>query len=337
VTTGRTSNPKPGPSRQSRSACGAWLSASVVLAGCVGYADGTGSPEDTDAADTASPDAAAPQPAAPDAAQQPIEDASAPPEDAGLAPDAAVVAAADVQLGYSLRFDGYLMDRQGQPLYMLADDVASAHTSACLADCAAQWPPFDLEGLEPGPGLLANEFTRFHRQDGDWQTAYKGHPLYRKAAEAGAAQVTGDGAEGRWFVARDYLAFLGRTSGFAPAGGTSFQALYLTNGFGRTLYVCFDDVAASVSAQPVSSCLGECALRRPLWSVTEAGRTSVLPSIMNASELGQFQRPDGALQLTYRGWPLYYFGGDEGPGDIQGHNQEAWRALDPVNFTGEAE
>jgi predicted lipoprotein with Yx(FWY)xxD motif len=319
--------------------CRTLLSGFVALAGCVGYSDGSGSPPDAADAETTEQDASTAEPAPPDGPVDPetsTPDASAPPPDAAPPPEAAVEDF-DVALGYSGSFDGYLIDRAGQPLYMLADDVAGAETSACTADCAEQWPAFDLQVPVPGPGLQANEFTRFHRQDGDWQTAYKGHPLYLRASEAGRREVTGDGVEGRWFVARDYLAFLGRTSGFAPAGGASFESLYLTNGFGRTLYICFADVEGSVSAQPVSSCLGDCALRHPLWSVSEAGRTSILPSVMRPADLGQFERPDGAVQLTYRGWPLYYFGGDERSGDVQGHNQEAWRAFDPVNFSGERE
>jgi predicted lipoprotein with Yx(FWY)xxD motif len=317
--------------------CRTLLSGFVALVGCVGYSDGSGSPPDAADAESTEQDASTPEPA-PVEADASTPDASAPPPDAATSPDAADAAEdGDVALGYSASFDGYLMDRAGQPLYMLADDVAGTEASACTAQCAEQWPAFDLQELVPGPGLQANEFTRFHRQDGDWQTAYKGHPLYRKASEAGRRDVTGDGVEGRWFVARDYLAFVGRTSGFAPAGGASFESLYLTNGFGRTLYICFADVEGSAEAQPVSSCLGDCALRHPLWSVSEASRTSILPSVMRPGELGQFKRPDGAVQLTYRGWPLYYFGGDERAGDVQGHNQEAWRAFDPVNFNGERE
>jgi predicted lipoprotein with Yx(FWY)xxD motif len=319
---------------------GTLMTGCFALAGCVGYSGGTGSVpeagESPDAAPAPVEDDAGEPVSLEDAAPAPrhdagTRDASSPRQDAA-APDA------DVLLGYAGEFEGYLMDRRGQPLYMLADDVAGVGMTTCLGSCAEQWPPFDVEeGVQAGPELIANEFTRFHRQDGDHQIAYKGHPLYFRASESEAQEVTGDGVEGRWFVARDYLAFVGRTRNFAPAGSTSFEALYLTNAFGRTLYVCFDDTQASASELPVTSCLGECALRRPIWSVVEAGRSSILPSIMPVDELGQFTRPDGAQQLTYRGWPLYYFTEDQSPGAIQGHNEEAWRALDPVNFGVEAD
>ena len=238
----------------------------------------------------------------------------------------------NVRLGHAAPFEGYLMDRDQRPLYMFAEDVAGSGSSACLGACAQDWPPFDLPQVEPDPGILANELTRFHRQDGSWQSAYKGHPLYYRAAEAGGREVTGDGLDGRWFVARDYLAFVGVDASFAPAGSERFGTGFLTNGFGRALYVCLDDTPGSADSSPVSACLGDCARRHPLWSVSEAGRTTILPSVLGALDLAAFERPDGALQLALRGWPLYYFSGDERPGDVNGQNQNAWRAIDPLHF-----
>jgi predicted lipoprotein with Yx(FWY)xxD motif len=238
----------------------------------------------------------------------------------------------DLRLGHTLRFDGYLMDREQRPLYMFAEDVAGSAGSACLDTCAGEWPPFDLGQGQPEPGILANELTRFHRQDGRWQSAYKGHPLYYRSAEEGLREVSADGRDGRWFVARDYLAFIAVDGSFAAAGSERFGAGFLTNGFGRALYVCFDDTPASADMPPVSACVGDCARRHPLWSVSEAGRTTILPSVLDTLDIAAFERPDGALQLTLRGWPLYYFSGDERPGDVQGQNQSAWRAIDPLHF-----
>jgi predicted lipoprotein with Yx(FWY)xxD motif len=241
----------------------------------------------------------------------------------------------NLRLGHAARFEGYLMDRDQQPLYMFAGDVAGSGSSACLDACAQDWPPFDLPQVEPDPGILANELTRFHRQDGSWQTAYKGHPLYYRAAEAGAREITGDGLDARWFIARDYLAFVGMDASFAPAGSERFGTAFLTNGFGRALYVCLDDTPGGAENAPVSACMGECARRHPLWSVSEAGRTTILPSVLGALDLAAFERPDGAVQLALRGWPLYYFSGDERPGDVNGQNQNAWRAIDPLHFAKE--
>ena len=39
----------------------------------------------------------------------------------------------------------------------------------------------------------------------------------------------------------------------------------------------------------------------------------------DASLLGTTEGPGGATQVVYNGWPLWYFAGDQGPGDVNGH------------------
>jgi predicted lipoprotein with Yx(FWY)xxD motif len=144
--------------------------------------------------------------------------------------------------------------------------------------------------------------------------------------------VTSDGLDRHWFVARDYLAFLASARTFAPAGGTSMNDVFLTDGFGRTLYVCLEDLARTPEREAISSCDDTCAIKRPVFTAPETGRPSILPSVINASDVGQLMRLDGSLQLMYRGWPLYYFSGDITAGSTEGHNDEAWRAIDPITF-----
>ena len=307
------------------------LSALISIS-CVGYSDTTPAAPGSDAASEDTTDAIG------DAGTTPSAPAPEPPAQAGDNANAAPLPGsveANLRLGHSTRFDGYLMDRDQRPLYMFAEDVAGADSSSCLDACALEWPPFDLPEVEPDPGILANEITRFHRQDGRWQSAYKGHPLYYRAAEEGSSEISADGLADRWFVARDYLAFIGVDASFAPAGSARFGSGYLTNGFGRALYVCFDDMPGGAGEPPVSACLGDCARRHPLWSVSEAGRTTILPSVLEPLDLTSFERPDGAQQLALRGWPLYYFSGDEAAGDVNGQNQNAWRAIDPLRFGNE--
>jgi predicted lipoprotein with Yx(FWY)xxD motif len=315
-----------------RSAHGLLSLLAALSVSCLGHSDTA--PDAPEVASSAAPgeetrEAADDVGAMPSArAPEPSESAT---HDAGEAPLPGPVEG-DLRLGHTLRFDGYLMDRDHRPLYMFAEDVAGSANSACLDTCAREWPPYDLAQGEPEPGILANELTRFHRQDGRWQSAYKGHPLYYRSAEEGLREVSADGRDGRWFVARDYLAFIAVDASFAAAGSERFGAGFLTNGFGRALYVCFDDTPGSADTPPVSACVGDCARRHPLWSVSEAGRTTILPSVLDALDLAVFERPDGALQLALRGWPLYYFSGDERAGDVQGQNQSAWRAIDPLHF-----
>ena len=46
--------------------------------------------------------------------------------------------------------------------------------------------------------------------------------------------------------------------------------------------------------------------------------------------LGTASRTDGSSQVTYNGWPLYYFAADSAPGDINGQGvNDVWWVVDP--------
>jgi predicted lipoprotein with Yx(FWY)xxD motif len=123
---------------------------------------------------------------------------------------------------------------------------------------------------------------------------------------------------------------------FTPEGG-GISSAFLTDGFGRTLYVCLDDQPSTPTTEALSSCDATCIIKRPIFAASQAGRTSLVPSVIDPAELRELLRPDGLLQLTYRGWPLYYFSDDTRAGSTEGHNDRAWRAIDPVSFARTAE
>ena len=50
---------------------------------------------------------------------------------------------------------------------------------------------------------------------------------------------------------------------------------------------------------------------------------------IDASLLATAEHPAGGTQVTYGGWPLYYFAGDAAPGDTNGQGSgDVWFALD---------
>jgi predicted lipoprotein with Yx(FWY)xxD motif len=331
----------------------------LAALGCSGYSNGLGisktdaamldSSTPTDAASTSHPpDAARPEPDAgtdatnPEADAAPVIDASPPtmpdemdasavmPVDA--APATPIDASpADLRLEMTMSIDGYITDSAGDPLYMFIGDVTRSNETACLSSCASTWPPFDATIARVATGLDLAQVARFHRQDGAWQTTYKGHPLYRRESEAGTQAVTSDGVDGRWFVARDYLVFMSAARTFAPAGGMGLNGPFLTDGLGRTLYVCLEDEPATAMVDPQTTCSGDCLTRRPVFGPMGDANARV-PSLIDANDLKTFIRADGTRQFMYRGWPLYYFSGDAVAGATEGHNDGAWRAFDPVGF-----
>lgn len=52
---------------------------------------------------------------------------------------------------------------------------------------------------------------------------------------------------------------------------------------------------------------------------------------IDASKLGTTTRTDGSMQVTYFGWPLYYFAKDATPGDAMGQNMSnLWHVISPT-------
>ncbi len=82
----------------------------------------------------------------------------------------------------------------------------------------------------------------------------------------------------------------------------------LTNAGGRTLYSFAPDTAAA------SACTGSCARYWP--PVT--GDPTAGPGV--TGQLGTIKRPDGGLEATYDGHPLYTYVGDTAPGQAKGNH-----------------
>jgi predicted lipoprotein with Yx(FWY)xxD motif len=82
----------------------------------------------------------------------------------------------------------------------------------------------------------------------------------------------------------------------------------LTNAHGLTLYLFVPDTSTA------SKCTGLCASYWP--PVTGSPRAG--PGV--TGRLGSITRPDGAVQATYDGHPLYTYIGDSSPGQEQGNN-----------------
>jgi predicted lipoprotein with Yx(FWY)xxD motif/polyisoprenoid-binding protein YceI len=98
---------------------------------------------------------------------------------------------------------------------------------------------------------------------------------------------------------------------------------YITDGSGMTLYTFANDKPG------LSSCYEQCAVAWPPLLIEEDETVSVSDGI--PGDVGTTEREDGAIQVTYDGWPLYYWFLDEAPGDITGHNvRNVWAAAWPT-------
>lgn len=113
------------------------------------------------------------------------------------------------------------------------------------------------------------------------------------------------------------------TPAFALTGGLSTASLlmlaesdtlgtYITDADGMSLYTFSRDVPGT------SNCYDQCAIAWPPLLVDDAAQVTAVADI--PGELGTTERDDGGLQVTYNGWPLYYWINDAAPGDTTGHN-----------------
>lgn len=92
---------------------------------------------------------------------------------------------------------------------------------------------------------------------------------------------------------------------------------------GKTVYMFTKDVKDSGR----SSCTGPCLTRWPALTVPDG--TTPTAGDGASGTLGTISRADdGAHQVTYNGLPLYFFSGDQAPGDSNGVYTN-WEAVTP--------
>lgn len=109
----------------------------------------------------------------------------------------------------------------------------------------------------------------------------------------------------------------------APAGPatvavrSSKLGQILVDGQGRTLYLFEADTSDK------STCNDACARAWP--PLTTSGEPKAGEGV-TADLLGTTTRDDGSAEVTYNGHPLYYFDGDEKPGDTTGQDLDQFGA-----------
>jgi len=94
---------------------------------------------------------------------------------------------------------------------------------------------------------------------------------------------------------------------------------------GLTLYVRIDEADGNIV------CVDDCLTNwPPLTGKVDAGEA-------DAAMLGTVTRPDGTEQVTYNGFPLYYFAGDSAEGDANGQGLgDVWSIANPSGEFGPA-
>jgi len=226
-----------------------------------------------------------------------------------------------IQLATDAKFGTIITDNSGKTLYMFANDAAGVPT--CTGGCETVWPLYYSADISTDLSVNPAEVGEITRADGRKQSTYKGYPLYYYQNDATAGDVKGDGVGGIWFVAKpDYSLMLANAQLTAKVNGVSTnftntyavgdgKTIYLTDSKGRTLYAFANDKNGINNYTKGTAQEG-------IWPVYESDILNV-PSSVTKADIGVITVAIiNKKQLTYKGWPLYYYAPDTNRGDNQG-------------------
>jgi predicted lipoprotein with Yx(FWY)xxD motif len=222
-----------------------------------------------------------------------------------------------IQLATDAKFGSVITDKDGKTLYFFSNDVAGSPT--CTGGCETLWPLYYSADISTDLNVNAADVGEVTRADGRKQSTYKGYPLYYYQSDAAVGDIKGDAFGGIWFVAKpDYSLMLGNaqlvglngkqyTSTYAEGVGNS---KFFTDANGRTVYAFSPDKNGKNTFTKADLS------NNTIWPVYEA-EIKMYPSIVT-KDLFAVIDVFGKKQMTYKGWPLYYFGQDAKRGDTKG-------------------
>jgi predicted lipoprotein with Yx(FWY)xxD motif len=95
----------------------------------------------------------------------------------------------------------FLSDKQGRSLYVYMNDSQNGNASACVDDCAVDWPPLVVSTTpEAGAGVKVSLLGTILRDDGSLQATYNGWPLYYYNMDTIPGTTNGPSVSGLWHL-----------------------------------------------------------------------------------------------------------------------------------------
>nr|WP_288811048.1 hypothetical protein [uncultured Sphingobacterium sp.] len=222
-----------------------------------------------------------------------------------------------VQITANSQFGSILTDENGKTLYFFSNDTKGSST--CSGNCLATWPVYYSSEASTDVKIDKSLLGEIIREDGSKQSTFKGWPLYYYAGDSESGQAKGDAVNKIWYVAKpDYLLMVANAQLIGHDGknylgdyteGTG-KTIYLTDDKGRTLYAFKPDKFNKNNyTEPDFS-------NDAIWPIYQK-ETGSLPSLVGSADIAVIS-VFGKKQLTYKGWPIYYFGQDQQRGDNKG-------------------
>ncbi|MEI7423627.1 MAG: hypothetical protein WCK18_16100 [Prolixibacteraceae bacterium] len=236
----------------------------------------------------------------------------------------------EIKLSTSAKLGSYLTDKAGNTLYFFALDANGLNN--CTGGCTTAWPIFSVSGLTQdklAAGLTLSDFGTVSASSG-MQVTYKGWPLYYYApggVRESATQTTGEGVNGMWFVAKPDYTIMMANAQLVGADGKNYvvsptnvytegvgKTTYFTDIVGRTLYAYAKD-SANLNKYTKADLTNN-----GVWPIYETDKI-VVPSTLDKSLFSSITIY-GKKQITYKGWPMYYYGPDaDAAGLFRGNNK----------------
>ena len=210
-----------------------------------------------------------------------------------------------------------LVDSEGLTLYLFTVD--ERNKSNCTGGCATTWPPLLTIG-DPtaGEGVSADHLGTLERDDGSTQVTYNGRPLYYFSFDNAPGDANGQDSRDVWYVVSPFGGPV-QSNALVNVAAHNTVGTVLADRSGRTQYLFTPD------NRGVSNCTGGCAM---FWPPLLTIGDPTAGEGVSADHLGTLDRDDGSTQVTYNGWPIYYFAFDNAPGDANGQaSRDVWYVI----------
>jgi len=220
----------------------------------------------------------------------------------------------------------YFVDAYGRTLYYFTKDTFDKNnfTKSDFSNNTL-WAIYE-DSLQAVPiGVDSSNFGMINVY-GRKQLTYKGWPLYEFGPDSlkrGSTKGVSFPSPGIWPVAQTSIKSAIMVSEVKITNNPKYGEI-LTDGTGRSLYFFANDKDTVTSA-----CTGGCTT---IWPTFYADSLTIGAGL-DPKDFGKITRPDSTLQITYKGWPLYYYSGDYAAGDVNGEGFKGiWFVAKP-NYT----
>jgi len=210
-----------------------------------------------------------------------------------------------------------LTDAQGRVLYIFNPD--NRGDSVCYEECAAAWPPALTNGAPTaGTGADASMLGTTTRTDGTTQVTYNKYPLYTFAFDQKPGDTNGVAVKSIWWVINP-AGEPQEQPAQVTVGSVPSRGKVLTDVRGETVYMFAKDKNGK------SSCTADCLKS---WIPVHTFGAPTAGNGAQANMLGTTNSGPGVTQVTYNKHPLYFFIGDQAPGDAKGQGfKNLWYAF----------